>query len=70
MREALQKRLIRLQACLCRESPAALKYALSLLGLMHPTTRLPIVELDETAKAAVARALIEVDEHQLTLVDG
>jgi 4-hydroxy-tetrahydrodipicolinate synthase len=53
----LQKRLEPLGACLCQESPAALKYALSLLGLMHPTTRLPLVELDEPAKAAVARAI-------------
>ena len=33
------------------ESPAALKYALYLLGLMSPATRLPIVELADSAKA-------------------
>src|ERR1700736_5077276 len=47
----LQKRLAPLTALLTRESPAALKYALCLLGFMHPDTRLPIVELDESAKA-------------------
>jgi dihydrodipicolinate synthase/N-acetylneuraminate lyase len=40
--------------------PAALKYALSLLGSMQPTTRLPIVQLNDTAKAAVANAIAEL----------
>jgi 4-hydroxy-tetrahydrodipicolinate synthase len=35
---------------------------LSLLGLMHPGTRLPIVQLDGPAKAAVARAVAGIDE--------
>ena len=61
----LQKRLEPLEACLSRECPAALKYALSLLGLMHPTTRLPLVELDEQAKAAVARAIAEMADEDL-----
>ena len=39
-----------------------LKYALSLLGLMHPNTRLPIVELDEADKAQVARALAGITD--------
>jgi 4-hydroxy-tetrahydrodipicolinate synthase len=56
----LQRRLTSLQVCLGRESPAALKYALSLLGLIRPTMRLPLVELDEPAKLAVASALMEV----------
>jgi 4-hydroxy-tetrahydrodipicolinate synthase len=60
----LQRRLAPLEACLSRENPAALKYALSLLGIMHPTTRLPIVELDGPAKAAVAIALAGLDEDQ------
>ena len=59
----LQSQLMPLQACLSADHPAALKYALSLLGLMHPTTRLPIVELDATAKAAVAIALTAIDEN-------
>src|ERR1700686_769545 len=41
----LQNRLAPLTAALGKESPAALKYALCLLGLMAPCTRLPIVEL-------------------------
>jgi 4-hydroxy-tetrahydrodipicolinate synthase len=53
----LQKRLLPLETCLARESPAALKYVLSLLGLMEPTVRLPLVELAEPAKAAIARAV-------------
>ena len=58
----LHRRLGPLEACLSNDVPAALKYALSLLGLMHPTTRLPIVELDEASKAQVARALAGVTD--------
>ncbi len=61
----LQRRLTALQACLGKESPAALKYALSLLGLMRPAMRLPLAELDEPSKAAVARALMEVADEDL-----
>jgi 4-hydroxy-tetrahydrodipicolinate synthase len=61
----LQKRLVALEACLSRESPAALKYALSLLGLMQPSTRLLIVELDDAAKAEVARAFVAINEEEL-----
>ena len=56
----LQGRLGRLEACLSNDVPAALKYALSLLGLMHPNTRLPIVEPDDADKAQVACALAAV----------
>jgi 4-hydroxy-tetrahydrodipicolinate synthase len=49
----LQNRLAPLTACLAKESPAALKYALCLLGFMSPSTRLPIVELDDGAKRAI-----------------
>jgi 4-hydroxy-tetrahydrodipicolinate synthase len=56
----LQSRLARLTAALARESPAALKYAAYLLGHMSPATRLPIVELDDAAKAEVARAIAEI----------
>jgi 4-hydroxy-tetrahydrodipicolinate synthase len=58
----LQNRLVRLTASLAKESPAALKYALHLLGLMRPNTRLPIVELDDSAKAGVAGAIAEIDD--------
>jgi 4-hydroxy-tetrahydrodipicolinate synthase len=62
----LQNRLVRLTASLAKESPAALKYALHLLGLVRPNTRLPIVELDDPAKAEVASAIAEIgDETQL-----
>jgi 4-hydroxy-tetrahydrodipicolinate synthase len=61
----LQTRLSRLAALLARESPAALKYAMCQLGLMRPDTRLPIVELAETAKAEVANALAEMGEEDL-----
>ncbi|MGO8909450.1 MAG: 4-hydroxy-tetrahydrodipicolinate synthase [Bradyrhizobium sp.] len=61
----LQSRLARLAALLARENPATLKYAMCLLGLMRPDTRLPIVELAETAKAEVASALAEMGEEDL-----
>jgi 4-hydroxy-tetrahydrodipicolinate synthase len=58
----LQGRLAPLTAALSKESPAALKYALCLLGLMRPNTRLPIVELAEAAKAEVASAIAGIDD--------
>jgi 4-hydroxy-tetrahydrodipicolinate synthase len=61
----LARRLLTLQACLARQNPAALKYALSLLGLMDPALRLPLVELDEAAKAEVARAISGLAEKDL-----
>lgn len=61
----LERRLGALQASLTRQNPVAVKYALSLLGLMPPDTRLPLVELDEPAKAAVARALAAMAEQDL-----
>lgn len=61
----LQARLARLAALLARENPAALKYALCLLGLMRPETRLPIVGLTDAAKAEVASALAEMGEEDL-----
>jgi hypothetical protein len=33
-----------------------------MLGLMRPDTRLPIVELDDDAKAAIARSLAALAE--------
>ena len=61
----LQHRMAPLTAALAKESPAALKYALSLLGLMRPATRLPIVELSEPAKAEVAQAVAEIGDEDL-----
>jgi 4-hydroxy-tetrahydrodipicolinate synthase len=61
----LQNRLGPLTAALSTDSPAALKYALCLLGFMSPTTRLPIVELGDVAKAEVARAIAEIGDEDL-----
>jgi 4-hydroxy-tetrahydrodipicolinate synthase len=61
----LQTRLAPLTTALGKESPAALKYALSLLGLMSPKTRLPIVELDDAAQAEVASAIRAIGDEDL-----
>src|ERR1700736_6114900 len=61
----LQSRLAPLTASLAKESPAALKYALCLLGLMSPNTRLPDVEVDDSAKAEVANAIAEIGDEDL-----
>jgi 4-hydroxy-tetrahydrodipicolinate synthase len=61
----LHNRLAPLTSALSRESPAALKYALCLLGLMSPATRLPIVELADSAKAEVAAAIADLGDEDL-----
>jgi 4-hydroxy-tetrahydrodipicolinate synthase len=61
----LQSRLAPLTALLAREGPAALKYALCLLGLMSPNTRLPIVELDDLAKKEVASAIAAIGDEDI-----
>ena len=61
----LQSRLAPLTAALTKESPAALKYALCLLGFMSPATRLPIVELADAGKAEVASAIAEIGDEDL-----
>jgi 4-hydroxy-tetrahydrodipicolinate synthase len=61
----LQSRLAPLTAVLAKEGPAALKYALSLLGLMSPNTRLPMVELDEAAKRVVATAITAIGDEEI-----
>src|SRR6266404_5961448 len=61
----LQHRLAPLIATLSKENPAALKYALCLLGFMSPTTRLPIVELADAAKAEVASAIAGIGDEDL-----
>jgi 4-hydroxy-tetrahydrodipicolinate synthase len=61
----LQDRLAPLTTALTKESPAALKYALCLLGFMSPATRLPIVELADPAKAEVARAIAGIGDEDL-----
>lgn len=53
--------IAQLTAALFQEtSPAPLKYALSLLGLMSPKVRLPLVELSDQTKAEVAAVLARV----------
>ena len=64
----LHKRLIALSTCLSKESPAALKYALSVLGLMSAHTRLPIVPLDAAAQREVVRAFAAIADEEL--IDG
>jgi 4-hydroxy-tetrahydrodipicolinate synthase len=64
----LQKRLVPLELSLSRDNPAALKYALALLGLINPATRLPLVELEEHAKAAVANAVGAIADEDLVEV--
>jgi 4-hydroxy-tetrahydrodipicolinate synthase len=61
----LQSRLAPLTAAVTKGGPAALKYALCLLGFMSPCTRLPIVELDEQAKSEVASAIAEIGDENL-----
>jgi 4-hydroxy-tetrahydrodipicolinate synthase len=61
----LQSRLVPLTACLTRENPAALKYALSMLGLIRADTRLPVVQLDDAAKADVERAILLIADEDL-----
>lgn len=63
----LNKRLSVLSSLLSRQSPAAVKYALSLLGLTRAGVRLPLVELDEIAKAEVARAVSAIAEEDLAI---
>jgi 4-hydroxy-tetrahydrodipicolinate synthase len=61
----LQSRLAPLTAALAKESPAALKYALCLLGYMSPGTRLPIVALGDSAKAEIASAIAAIGDEDI-----
>ncbi|MGY3443733.1 MULTISPECIES: 4-hydroxy-tetrahydrodipicolinate synthase [unclassified Bradyrhizobium] len=54
----LHQRLVPLATLLERDHPAALKFALGLLGFIQPATRLPIVQLGGPAKAEVAQAMV------------
>jgi len=58
--QQLQQRLWTLAASVAKENPAAVKYALSFLGLMRPNPRLPLVELSDQAKAEVTAAITTV----------
>lgn len=57
---ALAFQLGPLTAALSREPTSALKYALSLLKLMSPSVRLPLIELDEPLKVDVAAAVAAI----------
>ncbi|WFU27114.1 4-hydroxy-tetrahydrodipicolinate synthase [Bradyrhizobium sp. CB1717] len=61
----LHKRLAPLITCLAQDSPAALKSALSVLGLMSPATRLPIVPLDAAAHRELVRAFAAIADEEL-----
>jgi 4-hydroxy-tetrahydrodipicolinate synthase len=61
----LHHRIARLTAELSKESPASLKYALSLLGLMRPETRLPLTQLDGQAMDEMARILAALPDEDL-----
>ena len=61
----LHKRLVPLITCLAKDSPAALKGALGVLGLMSPATRLPIVPLDAAAQREVVRAFAAIADEEL-----
>lgn len=61
----------KLTAALFREtSPAPLKYSLSLLSLMSPKVRLPLVELTDQTKAEVAAAITQAFEDYADYVVG
>lgn len=60
---ALADRLAQLTAALYQDPTSApVKYAMSLLGLMMPGVRLPIVELADSSKCKVATAIASVWE--------
>ncbi len=59
---ALAVQVGRLTAELLREPPSAsIKYALSLFDLMTPDVRLPLIELSDTAKAAITEVIPALD---------
>ncbi|CCE11580.1 Dihydrodipicolinate synthase (DHDPS) [Bradyrhizobium sp. STM 3843] len=59
----LYRQMLPLIELLARETPAALKYALSLEGMVRADVRLPLVELDPFAQTAVADALSLLPPH-------
>ena len=60
--QRLHQRLLPLAILVAEENPAAVKYALSLLGTMRPDTRLPLVGLSDQAKARIADAIAAIGE--------
>jgi len=60
-----ERRLQPIAERLAADHPAALKYALALLGLMRPDTRLPLVPLDDAAKRLVEAAVARLCDEDL-----
>jgi 4-hydroxy-tetrahydrodipicolinate synthase len=59
----LSPHLAVLAAAISGDTPvASLKYGMSVMGIMRPRVRLPLVELDREAQRAVARAIAGVTE--------
>jgi 4-hydroxy-tetrahydrodipicolinate synthase len=66
----LSPHLAVLAAAISGDAPvAALKYAMSVMGIMRPRLRLPLVELDRGAQRAVARAIAGVTEPSTAFSD-
>ncbi|TAI65730.1 4-hydroxy-tetrahydrodipicolinate synthase [Bradyrhizobium sp. Leo170] len=65
----LFSRLVPIAGLLAAEHPAALKYALSLLGLIRPSTRLPIVQLNDAARTEVAKAIADLGDEEWSGVE-
>ena len=47
-------------ALFCESNPAPVKYALSLLGMMSPRVRLPLVELKPESKARIDTVMAQM----------
>jgi 4-hydroxy-tetrahydrodipicolinate synthase len=63
----LSAHIAALSGMLSADSPvAALKYSMNLLGFMKPAVRLPLIELGEDGREAVARALTAVNQNTRT----
>jgi len=66
----LHQRLVPLATLLERDHPAAMKLALSLLDLMHPMVRLPIVQLELSARTEIARAMADIADEYLGMAQA
>jgi 4-hydroxy-tetrahydrodipicolinate synthase len=69
--QRLARPIAQLTSALFREtSPAPLKYALSLLDLMSPKVRLPLVELTDQAKAELAAVMSKLCDENPEYIIG
>lgn len=64
--QRLHQRLLPLAILTAEDNPAAVKFALSLLGVMRPDTRLPLTELSDHAKARIANAIAAIEKDVIT----